>query len=62
MIYMKSFFYILSFIFACLSVSTFLSMYKVKMYPPKKVLKQQATIYIGGALLSIFIAWIVGYF
>ncbi|GGJ74057.1 hypothetical protein GGR02_002648 [Anoxybacillus voinovskiensis] len=57
MMYMITFFYLLSFVFFCLTISTFLAIPKAKMYPPKKVLKQRMALYMIATILFFFIAW-----
>ncbi|WP_051530050.1 hypothetical protein [Anoxybacteroides tepidamans] len=62
MAYTISFFYAVSFVFLCLAIAAFLSLYKAKMYPPKKVLKNKMMLYILGAFLFFLIAWLLHYF
>ncbi|AEH49051.1 hypothetical protein BCV53_06755 [Parageobacillus thermoglucosidasius] len=59
MIYMRSFFLIIGFVFFCLFTNTLLSLPKAKMYPPKKVLRQRAFIYIGIAFFCFATAWLL---
>ncbi|RAK19481.1 hypothetical protein B0I26_106105 [Anoxybacillus vitaminiphilus] len=62
MIYAISIFYMISAIFSYLAITTFLSLNKARMYPPKQVLKKKIGLYITGALLCILIGWSFQYF
>ncbi|MCZ0755987.1 hypothetical protein [Anoxybacillus sp. J5B_2022] len=57
MMYMVTFFYLLSFVFFCLTASAFIAIQKAKIYPPKKVLKNRMALYAVAALLCFLIAW-----
>ncbi|ANB59188.1 hypothetical protein [Anoxybacteroides amylolyticum] len=61
MMYLIIFFYLLSFVFFCLAISTFLAIPKAKMYPPKKVLKHRMALYVIIAIFCFFIAWSLRY-
>ncbi|OAT72073.1 hypothetical protein A7K69_11780 [Parageobacillus thermoglucosidasius] len=61
MIYMRSFFFIVSFVFFCLFIYTLFSLSKAKMYPPKKILQQRAFVYIGITFFCFATAWLLRY-
>jgi hypothetical protein len=59
MTYVRSLFFIVSFLFFCVFISTLFSLAKAKMYPPKSLLKQRAFIYIGIAFFFFITAWLL---
>ncbi|SFA45283.1 hypothetical protein SAMN05192569_100940 [Parageobacillus thermantarcticus] len=61
MIYMRSFFFIVGFVFFCLFIHTLFSLSKAKMYPPKKVLRHRALVYIGITFFCFATVWLLRY-
>jgi prepilin signal peptidase PulO-like enzyme (type II secretory pathway) len=57
MIYMTYAFYMISFIFTCLTIASFLSLNKARMYPPKQILRKKIGLYVSGAIVCFLIGW-----
>ncbi len=51
----------IGFVFFCLFINTFFSLWKARAYPSKALLKEQALRYIGIASLCLFAAWLLSY-
>ncbi|MGZ0084675.1 hypothetical protein [Geobacillus sp. YF-1] len=61
MAYIQWLLFATGFLFFCLFINTFVSLWKARAYPPKALLKEQAMRYIGIACACLLMAWLLRY-